>query len=124
MKLSIVTTLYQSAPYIDEFYRRATEAAKTLSDEYEIVIVNDGSPDESLARAVRLAELDSHVIVIDLSRNFGHHKAMMTGLSHAHARECISDRQRFGRRTRVVTELFSADGAGQMRCCLRRAGTT
>jgi putative glycosyltransferase len=85
MKLSIVSTLYQSAPYIDEFYRRATEAAKRLTDEYEIVIVNDGSPDDSLARVIRLAELDSHVIVIDLSRNFGHHKAMMTGLSHAHA---------------------------------------
>ena len=86
MKLSIVATLYQSAPYIDEFYRRATEAAKNLTVEYEIVIVNDGSPDESLARASRLTNLDSHVIVVDLSRNFGHHKAMMTGLSHAHAR--------------------------------------
>jgi putative glycosyltransferase len=88
MKLSIVTTLYQSAPYIDEFYRRATEAAKSLSDDYELVIVNDGSPDDSLARAVRLTEIDDHVIAIDLSRNFGHHKAMMTGLSHAHG-ECI-----------------------------------
>jgi putative glycosyltransferase len=84
MKLSIVATLYQSAPYIDEFYRRATEAAKSLTDDYAIVIVNDGSPDDSLERAVHLTELDSHVIVVDLSRNFGHHKAMMTGLSHAH----------------------------------------
>lgn len=87
MKLSIVSTLYQSAPYIDEFYRRATEAAKRLTDEYEIVIVNDGSPDDSLARVIRLAELDSHVIVIDLSRNFGHHKAMMTGLSHSYGEQ-------------------------------------
>ena len=58
MKLSIVATLYQSAPYIDEFYRRATEAAKSLTDDYEIVMVNDGSPDDSLERAVRLTELD------------------------------------------------------------------
>jgi putative glycosyltransferase len=83
MKLSIVATLYQSAPYIDEFYQRSTEAAKGLTDEYEIVMVNDGSPDDSLVRAVRISEVDSHVIVVDLSRNFGHHKAMMTGLSHA-----------------------------------------
>lgn len=88
MNLSIVATLYQSAPYIDEFYRRATNAAKSLTDDYEIVLVNDGSPDDSLARAVRIAESDSsHVMLIDLSRNFGHHKAMMTGLSYAQGKK-------------------------------------
>lgn len=83
MKLSIVATLYQSAPYVREFHARATAAAnKLVADEYEIIFVNDGSPDESLEKAVRLAEVDSHVVVVDLSRNFGHHKAMMTGLAH------------------------------------------
>lgn len=83
MKLSIVTTLYQSAPYIKEFYSRASAAARRLVDEgYEIIFVNDGSPDKSLELAVGLSESDSHVIVVDLSRNFGHHKAMMTGLAH------------------------------------------
>lgn len=84
MKLSIVATLYQSAPYIDEFHERASASAKRMvGDDYEIVLVNDGSPDNSLDLAVRLTEQDSHVVVVDLSRNFGHHKAMMTGLAHA-----------------------------------------
>ncbi len=84
MKLSIVATLYQSAAYIAEFHRRASAAAKQLvGDEYEIVLVNDGSPDDSLDVAVQLTEGDSHVVVVDLSRNFGHHKAMMTGLAHS-----------------------------------------
>jgi putative glycosyltransferase len=84
MKLSIVTTLYQSAPYVVEFVQRAEFAAKTLvGDEYEIVLVNDGSPDNSLELAVGLSEENNHLIVVDLSRNFGHHKAMMTGLEHA-----------------------------------------
>lgn len=83
MKLSIVATLYKSAPYITEFHRRTSAAARQLvSEDYEIVLVNDGSPDDSLDLAVRLTETDSHIIVIDLSRNFGHHKAMMTGLAH------------------------------------------
>lgn len=83
MKLSIVATLYQSAPYINEFYERASAAARQLvEDDYEIVLVNDGSPDNSLDLAVALTEHDKHVIVVDLSRNFGHHKAMMTGLAH------------------------------------------
>lgn len=84
VKLSIVATLYQSAPYIAEFHRRASSAASELvADDYEIVFVNDGSPDISLDIAVELAERDCHVVVVDLSRNFGHHKAMMTGLSYA-----------------------------------------
>jgi putative glycosyltransferase len=58
-----------------------------MTDDYEIVLVNDGSPDKSLVLAVHLAELDSHVIVVDLSRNFGHHKAMMTGLSHSYGEQ-------------------------------------
>jgi putative glycosyltransferase len=84
MKLSIVATLYQSAPYIGEFHRRASAAARQLvGEDFEIVLVNDGSPDDSLDIAVALTESDSHVVVVDLSRNFGHHKAMMTGLAHA-----------------------------------------
>lgn len=86
MKLSIVSTLFKSSPYITEFYQRASAAAKQLvGEDYEIIFVNDGSPDDSLDLAVNLTEVDSHIVVIDLSRNFGHHKAMMTGLAHAKA---------------------------------------
>jgi len=84
MKLSIVATLYQSAEYVSEFYRRVTLVAKQLAGEdYEIILVNDGSPDHSLELAVPLTERDHHVVVVDLSRNFGHHKAMMTGLQYS-----------------------------------------
>lgn len=83
MKLSIVTTLYRSAATIDEFYRRAIAAAEPIARDIELVMVNDGSPDDSLARAVALHEADPRVVVVDLSRNFGHHKALMTGLAQA-----------------------------------------
>lgn len=84
MKLSIVTTLYRSRTFLDEFYRRASAAARAFAgDDYEIVIVNDGSPDDSVDIAIGYARADAHVVVVDLSRNFGHHKAMMTGLAHA-----------------------------------------
>lgn len=84
MKLSIVATLYKSADYIAEFNRRASAVAKELvGEDYEIIYVNDGSPDESLNLAVQLTKEDGHLAVVDLSRNFGHHKAMMTGLGYA-----------------------------------------
>ncbi len=90
MKLSIVATLYNSAPYIAEFYRRASDAARRFAgDNFEIVLVNDGSPDGSLDMVVQLTERDSHVVVVDLSRNFGHHKAMMTGLAHTKGEQVL-----------------------------------
>lgn len=83
MKVSIVTTLYRSAAYIDEFHRRAMQAASAITDDVELIMVNDGSPDDSLEVAVELHKSDPRVVVVDLARNFGHHKAMMTGLAHA-----------------------------------------
>jgi putative glycosyltransferase len=86
IELSVVTTMYCSADFVAEFHRRSTEAAKNLVSSYEIVFVNDGSPDESLDRARALVEIDAHVRVIDLSRNFGHHRALMVGLEHTRGR--------------------------------------
>lgn len=83
MELSIVTTMYYSAPYLEEFFSRCCTAAERLTSNYELIFVNDGSPDTSLAQAITLIERDPRVKVVDLSRNFGHHKAMMTGLAHA-----------------------------------------
>ncbi|MFO7585949.1 MAG: glycosyltransferase [Anaerolineales bacterium] len=83
MKLSVVTTLYYSAPYLQQFYQRICVACSQLTDDFEIVLVNDGSPDDVLEIAIHLANADSRVRVVDLSRNFGHHKAAMTGLAYA-----------------------------------------
>ena len=83
MELSIVTTLYRSAPYLREFHRRICAEASKITDDYELLFVNDGSPDDSLEVALSLMEKDARVRIIDLSRNFGHHKAMMTGLANA-----------------------------------------
>lgn len=83
MYLSIVTTLYSSAPYLEEFYNRIRTAAEKITSNYEIIFVNDSSPDNSFNIAISLYERDDRVKVIDLSRNFGQHKAMMAGLAHA-----------------------------------------
>lgn len=83
MKISIITTLYRSAPYVEEFHRRATEAARKITNDVELIMVNDGSPDESLDIALRVQGSNPNVVVVDLSRNFGHHKAIMTGLAYA-----------------------------------------
>jgi putative glycosyltransferase len=83
MQLSVVTTLFQSAPYIDEFHRRVRMEAEKITSNLEFVFVNDGSTDRSLDVALNLQRHDGRIRVVDLSRNFGHHKAMMTGLEHS-----------------------------------------
>ena len=87
MDISVVTSLYRTAEYIDELHRRLTCEVSRLTPRYEIILVNDGSPDDSLSGALALHCSDPHVKVIDLSRNFGHHKAMMTGLAHSRGRQ-------------------------------------
>ena len=82
-KLSIVATMYRSAPYLREFVARAVTAARQIAEDFEIVLVNDGSPDESLQIALDLQSEQRSIRVVDLSRNFGHHKAMMTGLEYS-----------------------------------------
>ena len=84
MKLSIVTTLYQSEKTINDFHSLISkEAKKIVNFDYEIIYVNDCSPDNSLELSIDIFNKDKKVKIIDLSRNFGHHKAMMTGLNHA-----------------------------------------
>lgn len=82
-KISVVTALYNSATYIDEFVTRCEAAVTKITSDYEIILVNDASPDDALAVAINAHRANPHVTVIDLSRNFGQHKANWTGLSHA-----------------------------------------
>ena len=79
--ISIVTTMYYSEPYLDEFYSRIKKTTEKITKNYEIIFVDDGSPDNALQKAVSFHKKDKRVKVIELSRNHGHHKAMMVGLS-------------------------------------------
>jgi putative glycosyltransferase len=82
MRLSIVTTLYHSEPFILEFYQRIRAEVKKITDDYEIIFVNDGSPDRSTEKVLEFAVTDNRITLIELSRNFGHHRAIVTGLQY------------------------------------------
>lgn len=82
MKFSVVTSMYYSAPFLGEFYARVVKALEDTGENFEIVFVDDGSPDNSLDLAKGFATSDTRVKVIELSRNFGHHNAIMAGLTH------------------------------------------
>lgn len=79
-RITIVTTLYFSESFVDSFYNRIKHSVEKITKEYEIIFVNDGSPDHSKNKVLELNKHDSRIILIDLSRNFGHHQAILTGL--------------------------------------------
>jgi putative glycosyltransferase len=83
MQLSIVTTLYASAPHLDEFCTRALRAAESVAETSELILVNDASPDASLRIALDWHARDARVRVLDLSRHYGHYPAILAGLARA-----------------------------------------
>ena len=83
-RLSVVAPCFNEQDGIDEFYRRVSAVcAASVGDSYEIVLVNDGSTDSTLSALRTLSERDSHVVVVDLARNYGHQIALTAGLEFA-----------------------------------------
>lgn len=81
---SVVSTMYRSRPFLAQFLRESIAALNAIqAASFEIVLVNDGSPDESLACALEQQQRIAQLVVVDLSRNFGHHHAMQAGLAVA-----------------------------------------
>ena len=70
--ISLVTPAYNEEQGLDELYRRIAAAAPAWEDEFEIIIVDDGSRDRTLEICERIAASDSRFKVLSLSRNFGH----------------------------------------------------
>ena len=81
MKLSIVSPIYKGEKMLDELVRRITESVSPITNEYEIILVNDQSPDNSWEVIKRICADDKHVKGVNLSRNFGQHYAITAGLS-------------------------------------------
>ncbi len=78
--ISFVATLYRSELYVMEFITRCAAAAQDMGEPFEIVLVDDGSPDNSLAVAIEALSTHPTLRIVELSRNFGHHAAMLCGL--------------------------------------------
>lgn len=81
--LSIIPIAYKDAGNIEELYRRLTATLKKITPNYEIIYVNDASPDRSEEILHKLASKDKRLTVIVHSRNFGAQSAFTTGMKHA-----------------------------------------
>ncbi len=78
--VSVVIPLLNEEENLLELHRRVTGVLGQLGDNYELVLVNDGSIDRSAEIVRELAQTDSHVRYVTFSRNFGHEAACTAGL--------------------------------------------
>jgi polyisoprenyl-phosphate glycosyltransferase len=79
--LSIVVPCFNEEPCLGELHERLGAAARqAVGDDYELVLINDGSRDSSWPAMQRMAAEDPHVVAINLSRNHGHQLALTAGL--------------------------------------------
>ncbi len=83
MKLSIVVPVYNEEGNLSLLHDRLSRAVAGQADDYEIIFINDGSRDRSPEILEELAQRDSHVKYLSLSRNFGHEIATTAGLDRA-----------------------------------------
>src|SRR5256885_14958579 len=81
--LSVIVPAYNEEEVLLEFHRRLSDVMNSLSKRWEVIYVNDGSGDSTLALLEGLVKADPHVGFIDLSRNFGKEIAMTAGLDHS-----------------------------------------
>jgi len=88
--LSIVVPVYNEEACVDEMSRRLDAALSEVDADYEVIFVNDGSKDDTLADLQNRSTEDDRIHYISFSRNFGHQFALSAGIDHARGDAVIS----------------------------------
>jgi polyisoprenyl-phosphate glycosyltransferase len=87
--VSVVVPIYNEEELVVQFHEAVACALNGVVDEWEVIYVNDGSTDSSLELLKGLQTIDHHVVVVELSRNWGHMGAISAGLHSASGRAVI-----------------------------------
>ena len=82
-ELSLVIPLYNEEENIPILFEKIEEVLKSMSKSYELIFVDDGSRDNSFEVVKKISTSNLYVKGISLSRNFGHHVALLAGMQHA-----------------------------------------
>jgi glycosyltransferase involved in cell wall biosynthesis len=87
---SVIAPLYNETAVVEELYERLTTVMRRTGLRYELIFVDDGSRDDTLAKTRTIAAGDSHVLVVELRRNFGQTPALAAGFDTAQGDIIIS----------------------------------
>src|SRR5580765_5667815 len=86
--ISVVVPIFNEQENLPELRRRMTAALDSIGDSWELIMVNDGSRDNSGQMLREMNQQDPRIKVISLSRNFGHQPAVTAGIHHARG-DCV-----------------------------------
>lgn len=89
IELSIVSPVYAAPDLISELCKRIHTSVSTITNDYEIVLVFDCSPDDGWNRIIEESKKDKRVKGIKLSRNFGQHKAIVAGINQCLGKQVV-----------------------------------
>jgi glycosyltransferase involved in cell wall biosynthesis len=89
-EISVVVPVYNSGPTLRLLSERVAEAFGTRGLEYELVLVNDGSADDSWEQIAELTRVDARVRGLDLARNYGQHNALLAGIRAARGHTIVT----------------------------------
>ena len=81
--ISVITPIYGCVSCLEMLCKRLTKTLSSITNDFEIIMINDASPDDAWTTIKFLAEQDNRVKGINLSRNFGQHRAITAGLDFA-----------------------------------------
>ena len=86
--ISVVVPIFNEEENLPELVQRTTAALDSTGDSWELICVNDGSRDRSLAMLREMNQRDPRIKIVNLSRNFGHQPAVTAGIHHARG-DCV-----------------------------------
>ena len=89
IEISVVIPVFNEQEIITELHNRLQASVSSITSNYELIFVNDGSKDFTLLKLIELAEHDSRVKYISFSRNFGHQIALSAGLDHCKGKAVV-----------------------------------
>ena len=81
--ISLVIPLYNEEKLVDELMSRCLKVLNEIGDDFELIIIDDGSKDQTLEKLINRKENEKRIKIISLSRNFGHQAAITAGLEFA-----------------------------------------
>ncbi|MFP4845460.1 glycosyltransferase family 2 protein [Winogradskyella sp. PE311] len=88
-KISVIVPVFNEVKNLSELYDRLKITLESITEQYQIIFVNDGSTDNSLEKILEFSEKNANVFYLNLSRNFGHQIAVSAGLEYCDAESVV-----------------------------------
>ena len=110
--LSVVAPIYNEGSLVSEFVKQVVENISKITSDYEVILVDDGSVDDSWSYMESEASKNTKVNAYRLSKNFGHHYAITAGLHNASGEWVVVMDSDLQDRPEVIPDLFEKANQG------------